>query len=194
MPTAATRSDRPFRILLDDTCVVGFKSGEGSIEHFPARHNHEIQPWTRLERRSDLMAPEQLSRQAFRAIPTNGLPQFPAGRYPESRMRRRGRNHDQRHESPVNPTSFRIGPVVVCPPAYSLVRWQAAPTLRHASLRRRPSDVFVPWPGDASAQFGRSWWPCEPGTHAPSCADGCSVETCAFPSCGPTYGKQACLS
>jgi hypothetical protein len=73
--------------LLKSLREVGLEGGEGSIEHFPARHNHEIQPWTRLERRSDLMAPEQLTRQAFRAIPTNSIPQFPAGRHPHSRMR-----------------------------------------------------------------------------------------------------------
>jgi hypothetical protein len=60
--------------LLEGLREIGLEVGERSIEHFPARHNHEIQPWTRLERRSDLMAPEELSRQTFRAIPTNGGP------------------------------------------------------------------------------------------------------------------------
>jgi hypothetical protein len=58
--------------LIKGLYVVGFKGGEGSIEHFPARHDHDVQSGPRLERRSNLMAPEQLPRQALRAISANG--------------------------------------------------------------------------------------------------------------------------
>jgi hypothetical protein len=55
-----------------------------------------------------------------------------------------------------------------------------------ANPRRPLSDASAPLPAVVSAQFGHSWWTCEPGTHAPSAGGGYSVETCAFPSCCPT--------
>jgi len=101
--TAWTRPARALLPLLDGLREVGLEGGKGSIEHFPARHDDEIQSWARLEHRSDLMAPEQLARQPFRAISTNRGSQFAAGGDPESRMLQRGRNGDERHEPRVNP-------------------------------------------------------------------------------------------
>jgi len=161
MPTAAARSDRPLRILLDDTCVVCFKDGEGSIEHFPARHNHYIQPRRGLESWSDLVAPEQLPRQALRAISTNGRSQLAAGCDTQTRMLAGIPHDDQCHETRVKSSAFRVRAIKFLAAADALARRQAA-RLRHlASLRRRPSDAFVPWRGDASAQFGRFLLPFE---------------------------------
>jgi len=161
MPTAATRSDRPFRILLDDTCVVGFKSGEGSIEHFPARHNHYIQPRPGLESWSDLVAPEQLPRQALCAISTNGRSQLAACCDTQPRMLAGIPHDDQCHETRVKSSAFRVRAIKFLAAADALARRQAA-RLRHlASLRQRPSDVFVPWRGDVSAQFARFLLPFE---------------------------------
>jgi hypothetical protein len=58
--------------LLKGAGVIGFKGGEGSIEHFPARHNHYVQSWQRLDSWSDLVTPEQLPSQTLRTISTNG--------------------------------------------------------------------------------------------------------------------------
>jgi len=193
-PTAAARADRPLRILLDDACVVGFKGGEGSIEHFPARHNHHIQPRPYLESWSDLVAPEQLPRQSLRAISTNSRSQFAACRHTKSRVRAGIPHNDQCHESRVKSSAFGVRAIKFLAAANTLMRRQAA-RLRHvASLRQRPSDASVPWPGDASAQFGRFSLPFEPGTRGPSYGAACSAETYAFPSCCPTYRKQGCLS
>ena len=81
--------------------VVGFKGGEGSMEHFPARHNHDIQSWLGLESWSDLVAPEQLPRQALRAIPTDGRTQFTACGDTQPRVGARIRDNDDSHEACV---------------------------------------------------------------------------------------------
>ena len=112
--------------LFKGLCVVGFKGCEGSIEHFPARHYYDVQSRPRLERRSDLMAPEQLPRQALRAISTNGRSQLPAGGHTQSRVGRRIRNDDDCHEPRVDPTTFRIGPVKFRAAANSLAGCQTA--------------------------------------------------------------------
>jgi hypothetical protein len=51
---------------------IGFNVGEGSIDHFPARHNHYVQSWLRVENRPGFVTPEQLPRQALHPISTNG--------------------------------------------------------------------------------------------------------------------------
>ena len=102
------RSDGAVRILLDDPCVVGFKGGEGSIEHFPARHNHDIQSWLSLESWSDLVAPEQLPRQALRAISTDGRPNLTACGHAQPRVGACIGNHNDGHEARVKSSSVRI--------------------------------------------------------------------------------------
>jgi hypothetical protein len=53
---------------------IGFNVGEGSIEHFPARHNHYVQSRLRLENRPGFVTPEQLPRKALYSISTNSRP------------------------------------------------------------------------------------------------------------------------
>jgi hypothetical protein len=142
--------------------VVSFKGGEGSIEHFPARHYHHIQSWRCLENWSDLVAPEQLPRQTLRAISTNRRTQLAACRHTDPGVRAGIPHHDHCHETRVKSSAFRVRAIKFLAAADTLARRQAA-RLRHvASLRQRPSDASVPWPGDASAQFGRSLLPFEP--------------------------------
>lgn len=153
-------SDGSLRILLDDACVVGFKGGKGSIEHFPARHNHYVQSNRRLKSWSDLVPPEQLPRQALRAISTNGRSQLAAGCHSETRILAGIPHDDQCHETRVKSSAFRIRAIELLTAADPLSRRQAAWLGHVASLRRRQSDAFVPWPGDASAQCGHSLLPC----------------------------------
>jgi hypothetical protein len=93
-------------ILVADAGVVGFKGGEGSIEHFPARHDHYVQSRLRLENWSDLLAPEQLPRQALRAISNSGRSQLAARRDTQPWVSARVRNDDDSHESRVKSNSF----------------------------------------------------------------------------------------
>jgi hypothetical protein len=46
--------------------IVGFEAGKGSIEHFPARHDHDIKS------SGHSVAPEQLARQALGTIAFDG--------------------------------------------------------------------------------------------------------------------------
>ena len=94
--------------LIEGMGVIGFKGGEGSIEHFPARHNHDIQSWLGLESWSDLVAPEQLPRQALRAIPTDGRTQFTACGDAQPRVGARIWNDDDGHEARVKSSPVRI--------------------------------------------------------------------------------------
>jgi hypothetical protein len=86
--------------------VISFKGGEGSIEHFPARHNHYVQSRLRLENWFDFVAPEQLPRQALRAISTGGRAQLAACRDTEPWVPERVRNDDDGHELRVKSTTF----------------------------------------------------------------------------------------
>jgi len=107
------------------------------------------------------VAPEQLPREALRAISTNGRSQLSACRHTETRMLAGIPHNDQCHETRVKSSAFRVRAIKFLAAADALARRQAA-RLRHlASLRQRPSDAFVPWRGDVSAQFARFWLPFE---------------------------------
>jgi hypothetical protein len=126
--TPATRSERTLTALLEGLGVVGFKDGEGSIEHFPARHNHNVESRLRVEK--GLVAPEQLPRETFCAISANSRSQLAAGRYSQPRVRARVRDNDDGHEPRVNPDSSRIRTFKLRAAANSLMGRQAA-RLRH---------------------------------------------------------------
>jgi hypothetical protein len=91
--------------LCESPGVVGFKSSEGSIEHFPARHNHDIP--SRLHLESWFVAPEQFARQTLGAVSFNGCSQLAARRDAEPRPAG-PRNHDHRHEPSVVSDSLGI--------------------------------------------------------------------------------------
>jgi hypothetical protein len=61
----------------------------------------------------------------------------------------------------VKSSAFRIRAIELLTAADPLARRQAAWLGHVPSLRQRQSDASVPWPGDASAQYGHSWLPCE---------------------------------
>ena len=92
--------------LRKDPSVISFKGGKGSIEHFPARHDHYVQSRLRLENWSDFVAPEQLPRQALRAISTGGRAQLAACCDTEPWVPERVRNDDDGHELRVKSTTF----------------------------------------------------------------------------------------
>ena len=75
---ASTRLASALTALPDGPVEIGFNFGEGSIQHFPARHNYYVKSWLRVEEWSGFVAPEQLPRQALDPIPTNGRSQLTA--------------------------------------------------------------------------------------------------------------------
>ena len=53
--------------------VVGFKAGERSIEHFPPRHDDDV------ETRGNSVPPEDLAREALGSVALDGRPKLPGG-------------------------------------------------------------------------------------------------------------------
>ena len=88
--------------------VIPFKLGKGRMEHVPARHNDDIQPGLRLENRSGLVTSEQLARPALCEIPIGCVSELPRRGDPQSRMRPSVWNHENRHETRVNPCSLSV--------------------------------------------------------------------------------------
>ena len=82
--------------------VIGFEAGEGGIEHFPARHDDNV------EAGGDFMAPEHLSGEAFGAVPFDGRPEFPRGSHTEPRRGSAVRQHEQCHEAAMDPSAFFV--------------------------------------------------------------------------------------
>ena len=74
-------------------CIIDLEAGEGRIKHSPAWHDDHVQA------RHDLMTPENLSREAFGAIPLNRGAEFPAGRYAEPRDCPAVGDDEQGHEA-----------------------------------------------------------------------------------------------
>jgi hypothetical protein len=58
--------------------VVGFKAGERRIDHFPARHEDDV------ESRWRFPSPEQLAGETFGPVPDNSGANLPCGCYTES--------------------------------------------------------------------------------------------------------------
>jgi hypothetical protein len=55
----------------EEAAIVGFKAGERSIEHFPAGHDDNVEPF------SDLIAPEHLAREPLEAIANDRAAELP---------------------------------------------------------------------------------------------------------------------
>jgi hypothetical protein len=83
--------------------VIGFKAGERCIEHFPARHDDDV------ETGRNLVAPKQLASEAFGAVSFHGRTEFPRCGHPQSRLSTSIGHHEQHHESAVNPDAGVVG-------------------------------------------------------------------------------------
>jgi hypothetical protein len=82
--------------------VVGFEDGEGGIEHFPARHDDDV------EAGGNLVAPEHLSGEAFGAVAFDGRPEFPRGSHAKSRCRAAVGQHEHSHETAVDASALIV--------------------------------------------------------------------------------------
>jgi hypothetical protein len=96
------------------------------MEHFPARHNDDIQSRLRLENWSGLVTSEQLARPALCEIPVGCVSELPRRGDPQSRMRPSVWNHENRHETRVNPCSLSVCALKLCAAADSLRGTEAA--------------------------------------------------------------------
>lgn len=111
---------------------IGFKAGEGSIEHFPARYDHDI------ETVSDLTTPEDFPRQPFGAIPIDGAANLARGGHAEARAPEAIGQYEDGHEAAVDAGALVVEALELRPPADPLGRGQF-------SVRRPPSSVYGPW-------------------------------------------------
>jgi hypothetical protein len=96
------------------------------MEHFPARHNDDIQSGLRLENRSGLVTSEQLARAALCEIPVGCVSELPRRGDSQSRMRPSVWNHENRHETRVNPCSLSVCAFKLCAAADSFRGDEAA--------------------------------------------------------------------
>jgi hypothetical protein len=87
--------------------IIDLEAGEGGIKHFPARHDDDVHA------SRDLMTPEDLSREAFGAIPFNRGTELPACRYAESRDGTAIGHDEERHETRRDPNACRIRPLEI---------------------------------------------------------------------------------
>ena len=94
--------------------VVGFEADKGSIEHFPARHDDDVQAGR------DLVAPEHFARQALGAVAIDGRPELPCSGNPESPFRSAIRNDEHGHETAVDPRPGLVGALELTAPADAL--------------------------------------------------------------------------
>jgi hypothetical protein len=94
---------------LEEPAVVGFKAGEGSIEHFPPWDDDHI-----VSGRGSL-APEHFSRQALCAVSNDGRPEFFRRRDAKPRRRPAIGHEKHRHEPAVNPHARGIRALEIRP-------------------------------------------------------------------------------
>ena len=73
---------------------IGFKAGEGRIEHLSARHDNDIESCGRF------VVTEQLAREPFCAVPDDGRAKLPGRRDSQTALRGSIRPDEYRHEPP----------------------------------------------------------------------------------------------
>src|SRR5690606_18729923 len=76
---------------------VCFNAGERCIEHFPPRHDHDVESCRHL------VTPEHFAGAALGAVALNGRPELPCGGHAEPRRRSAVRDDEEGHEPGVNP-------------------------------------------------------------------------------------------
>lgn len=81
---------------------VVFETGEGGIEHFPARHDHDIKTGR------DLVTPEDLAGAALGEVSLHRRSHLSRGRYPEAGPRPAVGQYEQGHELTVNPGALCV--------------------------------------------------------------------------------------
>ena len=140
-------------VAFENGVVIGFEAGEGGIEHFPARHDDDV------EAGGDFMAPEHLSGETFGAVPFDGRPEFPRGSHTEPRRGSAVRQHEQCHEAAMDPSAFFVDALEFGPAADALGNRQTLPAhgTRDLTVRRRQSAASGLLRGVVQARCGRSW-------------------------------------
>jgi len=98
--------------------VVSFEVGEGSIEHFPARHDNNV------EAGSHFVTPEELSGQTLGSVSVNRRADLACRRHAEPSRRGAVGDREDRHEPAMRPGSRVVHALELRPAANTLGRWQ----------------------------------------------------------------------
>lgn len=83
--------------------VVSFEAREGCIEHFPARHENDVDAC------GQLALSEQFSREPLGAISHDGRADLTSCRYSKPRGDPPVRHNEQRHELAMDPDALFVG-------------------------------------------------------------------------------------
>ena len=109
--------------------VIGFKAGEGGIEHFPARHNNDVEAGVHL------VAPEHLACEALGAIAVDRRANLPRRRHSQPRRGAIVWQHEYGHDPAVRFDSRLVDAFELGPAADPFI------------LRRQRSAAYDPSPG-----------------------------------------------
>jgi hypothetical protein len=133
MPGAKPWSGRAAAV--EGSVIVGFKAGEGGIEHFPARHDDDVVP------SDDFVAPEDFTRQSLGPVSFNGVTKLASCGHAKPGRGTVGGEHEQGQITAVDAPTFVIDALEVGSAPDPLVGRQAE--LAHSSAtvsRFRPFD------------------------------------------------------
>lgn len=161
----------------EGACVIGLKAGKGRIEHFPARHDDDVESRWRFQ------SSEQLTGKALGPVPHDCGAKLPGSGHAQPAPCASVRGDEQRHEPAAQTLAVLISPFEFRTSSNPFVSGKA---LRHGTLggvtaRRKRSDAFCPSSGDVSARCGRSLSTSAHGSRGSCCGDACWAETCAYP-------------
>jgi hypothetical protein len=125
--------------------VIGLKTGEGGIEHFPARHNDDVEPGRRF------LSPKQLSGKTLGPVPHNGRAKLSSGRYAESTPIAAVWRDKQNHVPACQAKAAFIRPLEFRASANPFVSSEALrhPALNRVTARPKQSDASGLWYGGA---------------------------------------------
>lgn len=115
---------------LERSVIIGFKAGEGSIEHLTERHDNDVVTG------GDFVAPEDFTRQALGAISFGGTAEPSGCRHPESRRLTAVGEHEDGHEPAGNARSLVIDALELGPAPDPLVGRQAFAAHSSATVNR----------------------------------------------------------
>ena len=125
-------------VASENGVIVSFEDGEGGIQHFPARHDDDV------EAGGDLMAPEHLSGEAFGAVAFDGGPEFPCGRHTKPRRGAAIRQHEKGHEPAVDASAFIVDALEFGPAADALEKLRKdLPSARVVVLSTYDNPTYV---------------------------------------------------
>jgi hypothetical protein len=122
---------------VEQGAVIGFEVSERCIEHFPTRHDDDI------EAANVFLPPEQLAGAPLGAIPLDGRAQFPRRGDPEPGGRRSVVHDEHRHEPAMHLRAGAVNPLEFRPSANAFGRSQTLP--------RHGGSVLLALVGDGQA-------------------------------------------